>query len=129
MNKNQGFGLTALFLITMAYALTGAAAPVGIHVECSDAIDNDGDMAVDADDQECIDYPFADGNGESFTPIDDRFTADGGYTMSAYDYWYDALVGETYTGDPCVPNYAAWYGPNNDGSGVQYDEFSVQYCI
>jgi hypothetical protein len=129
MNKNQGFGLTALFLITMAYALTGASAPVGIHVECADAIDNDGDLAVDADDQECIDYPFADGNGESFTPIDDRFTADGGYTMSAYDYWYDALVGGTYTGDPCMLMAGSWYGPNNDGSGAQYDEFSLQFCI
>lgn len=113
----------------MAYALTGAASPVGIHAECSDIIDNDGDLFVDAEDQDCIDYPFADGNGESYTPIDDRFNADGGYTMTAYDYWFDALVAGTYTGDPCNLNSSSWYGPNNDGSGAQYDDFSFEYCV
>jgi hypothetical protein len=128
MNKNQGFGLTALFLITMAYALTGAAAPVGIHVECADAIDNDGDLGVDADDQECINYPFADGNGESPTPMGERYTADGGYTMSAYDYWFEALNAGTYSGDPCVLSFD-WMPGEGDGSYEQYDAFAGQFCI
>lgn len=129
MNKNQGFGLTALFLIVVAYAFTGAAAPVGIHAECADTIDNDGDAAIDVNDQDCIDYPFADGNGESPTPIDDRFGAPGGYTSTAYDWWYQELVAGTYAGDPCLLNAGSWYGPNNDGSGSQYDSFSLQYCV
>jgi hypothetical protein len=129
MNKNQGFGLTALFLIVVAYAFTGAAAPVGIHAECTDGIDNDTDAAIDVMDQDCIDYPFADGNGESPTPIDDRFGAPGGYTSTAYDWWYQELLAGTYTDDPCLLNAAEWHAPGNDGSGSQYDAFSIQYCI
>jgi len=128
MNKNQGFGLTALFLITMAYALTGAAAPVGIHVECADAIDNDGDMAVDAEDQECINYPFADGNGESPTPMGDRYSSDSGYTMTAYDYWFEALNAGTYTQDPCLLPFD-WMPGEGDGSYEQYQSFAEQFCI
>ena len=129
MNKNQGFGLTALFLIVVAYAFTGAAAPVGIHAECMDTIDNDGDASIDVEDQDCIDYPFADGNGESPTPINDRFGAPEGYISTAYDWWYQELVAGTYKDDPCLVNAGAWYGPNNDGSGSQYDSFAQQYCI
>lgn len=129
MNKNQGFGLTALFLIVMAYALTGAAAPVGIHVECMDTIDNDGDGGIDADDTECLQYPFADGNGESPTPVEDRFTSDAGYSMTAYDYWFEALVAGTYNSDPCNPPVGDWFGPNNDGSGNQYNEFFNNNCF
>ena len=129
MNKNQGFGLTALFLIVMAFALTGAASPVGIHVECMDGIDNDADTGIDVEDQECIDYPFADGNGESPTPPNERFTSDSGYTSTAYDWWYQELVDGRYTGDPCLLNAGAWNAPGNDGSGVQYDEFAFQFCV
>jgi len=128
MNKNQGFGLTALFLITMAYAFTGAPGPVGIHVECMDGIDNDGDMAVDAEDQDCINYPFADGNGESPTPLGERYTSDRGYTKSAYDYWFEALNAGTYTADPCNLIYDWMPQPEGDGSYEQYGDFYLTYC-
>lgn len=129
MKKNQGFGLTALFLIVMAYALTGAAAPIGIHAECMDGIDNNGDGLADADDFECINYPFADGNGETHTPSTSQFTASEGYTMTAYDWWFEALQSGAFTGDPCMLNTPGWYEPGNDGSGSQYDAFAVEYCI
>lgn len=129
MKKNTGFGLTAIFLITLAYAFTGAAAPVGYHIECIDTIDNDGDGEYDSNDPECLEYPFADGNGESHTPEGERFTSSAGYVSTIYDYWYQQLVDGIYKFDPCTLNTPSWYGPGNDGSGTQYDGFALQYCI
>ena len=101
---------------------------MGIHVECSDGIDNDGDLAVDANDQDCTNYPFADGNGESPTPLGERYTSDGGYTMSAYDYWFEALNAGTFTLDPCDFPYD-WYEGQSDGSYEQYGQFIFEYCL
>ena len=125
----QASAAAFLLLLILATAFTGKPAPIGIHQECIDQIDNDLDGGVDSEDQDCLDYPFADGNGETNTPIEQRFTSSTGYVSTAYDYWFEQLVDGFYKDDPCMLNAGSWYGPGNDGSGTQYDDFSFEYCI
>ena len=125
----QASAAAFLLLLILATAFTGSPAPVGIHAECEDLVDNDLDGAIDSNDQNCIEYPFADGNGESHTPLTERFTSSDGYVSTIYDWWFEQLQSGAYTGDPCLTDTSTWYGPGNDGSGTQYDDFATQYCI
>jgi hypothetical protein len=77
-------------------------------------------------DMDCVEYPFADGNGESFTPPELRFTSvDRGYVSSAFDAFmsgYDPSGSEGDTSqDPCDP-LIAW--PAEDGSA----DAAAEYC-
>ena len=83
---------TFIVLGLVAVALVGSGpGPEGIHAECADGLDNDGDGGTDLGintgppvpnwDQSCLDYPYADGNGETDTPPADRYTnTEHGYT-------------------------------------------------
>lgn len=65
-----------MFLAILAGALTGKGVlTVGINAECEDALDNDGDQDIDIGDQQCFEYPYADGNGESDTPMNQRYAS------------------------------------------------------
>jgi hypothetical protein len=124
----QASAAAFLLLLIFATAFTGKPAQVGYHVECTDGIDNDGDNGIDSNDPQCLEYPFADGNGESHTPEADRFNDPVGYVSTIFDYWFEQLVDGVYAGDPCdLPaEVSAWYGPGNDGSGSQYDNFAIE---
>lgn len=65
-----------MFLAILAGALTGkGVVTVGISAECEDGLDNDADLDIDIGDQQCFEYPYADGNGESDTPMNERYVS------------------------------------------------------
>ena len=67
MKRNSAAVAGIILAIFLGNALAGFA-PVGYHADCIDQVDNDGDGMIDADDPECTEYPYSDGNGEEFTP-------------------------------------------------------------
>ena len=77
-----------ILAIFLGNALAGFA-PVGYHADCIDGIDNDGDGMTDADDGECSDYPYSDGNGEEPTPQESR-SYDG--TATGFESLPDYIV-------------------------------------
>jgi hypothetical protein len=76
-------------------ALAGIGPDIAYHVECTDGIDNNQDGFADGDDPECINYPWADGNGESPTESAGYYGESDGYEFYA-DY-----IG-TYAFDPSL---------------------------
>ena len=108
-----GTGAFLLFLM-LGTALVGIT-PIGIHEECKDGIDNSfpplpGDGNIDADDERCFEYPYADGNGEGFTGLDYRYNEKS--YVSLFDYHIE------YSSDPldtvCQAVSFATYTQSND---------------
>lgn len=154
---SQAFNAAAVFvLLITAGALVGTAQPIGVHPECLDDIDNDGDAVfgnpeggVDINgapngpavsplmlypDRSCVEYPFADGNGESFTPPEERFTSSKGYIGTAFEVFLmheaehdesDIAQGEIPRSErmPCEYPPIDWF-PVEDGSRDQ----AMLYC-
>jgi hypothetical protein len=156
MAKSQAAFVAALLLAVVIAG--GKPAPIGIHADCLDDVDNDLDLDLNGDgfldlgelsgdpragidingafqmppgydtdrvDMDCVEYPWADGNGESFTPPELRFTNERGYESSTFDAFmsgYDPLGidGDTNQ-DPCDP-LIQW--PAEDGSADQ----ASSYC-
>ena len=74
--RYQNAGIVVLFLAILAGALAGSPRTyIGISAECEDGLDNDGDLDIDFGDQQCYEYPYSDGNGESTTPFNERYTS------------------------------------------------------
>lgn len=100
--SSSTFAITAglfLFFAVMVNALVGTS-QIGIHEDCLDGLDNDGDSFTDFGDNDCAIYPYADGNGEEFTPEQDRMNGEAYIHGNAFDayliYWME------YNGvDPC----------------------------
>lgn len=90
-----------LFLGILASAFTGVDES-GIHAECADGVDNDSsagqifvyqtyqtnEIGIDANDFNCLFYPYADGNGESNTPSSQQYQRSGEYP-SLFEYHKD----------------------------------------
>lgn len=115
---------TFIVLGLVAVALVGSApGPEGIHAECADGLDNDGDGGTDLGintgapvpnwDQSCLDYPYADGNGETDTPPTDRFTN----TERGYVHVLDLLESH-FTYGP-IAGLAGFTAAFNDGHPLQ----------
>lgn len=82
----QSFAIVSLFLVIIAAAFGGSpAADMSIHQECEDGIDNNGNFDIDIGDIGCFEYPYADGNGEDPTPMNERYTRNVPYP-SLFDY-------------------------------------------
>ena len=80
--------IAALILaVLMGNALVGSN-PIGYHSDCIDGIDNDGDGQSDGMDIQCSEYPYADGNGETETPPEERSTSTDAYS-SLFEYHRD----------------------------------------
>lgn len=77
-----------LLALLMGNALTGMSV-VSYHPECIDQDDNDQDGFVDGMDGECAEYPYADGNGEDHTPMNERSTGDS--YQSFFEYHRDHM--------------------------------------
>jgi len=117
-----------LFLGILASAFTGTDES-GIHAECADGVDNDVSSpeiftygtpqqissmsGIDAQDQNCLFYPYADGNGESNTPSSEQYQRSGEYP-SLFEYHKDyggqipvchglRLSGEPVGGNQIIP--------------------------
>lgn len=93
MKRNSAAVAAVILAIILGNALAGIGSPIGYHIECTDGIDNNQDGFIDGDDPECIQYPWADGNGESPTTTQGYQESTGGYEFYA-DY-----IG-TYVLDP-----------------------------
>ena len=93
MRKGASFA-TFVILLLLAMSVRGTNS-IGIHPECKDGIDNDdidNPSKIDYGDDDCFAYPYADGNGESFTPEQDRRTGDKYLDGNAYNYWYNYAI-------------------------------------
>jgi len=95
MKRNSAAVAAIVLALVLGNALAGLGPKVGYHVECTDGIDNNQDGFIDGDDPECINYPWADGNGESPTESAGYYGESDGYEFYA-DY-----IG-TYAFDPSV---------------------------
>lgn len=127
--NNSRFAVTAglfLFFAVAVNALIGT--PVTqIHEDCLDGIDNDTDGTIDFGDIDCQTYPYADGNGEEFTPEQDRMNEEAYIHGNAFDaylvYWAD------YGGqDPCT--FSIGYSPITQGNAINaQDSYVLSVCL
>ena len=94
LKANQAAFALLIVGLVLATALTGIK-PIGYHEECVNGLDDDTDTWIDGFDASCYYYPFEDGNGESDTLPEDRYT--GSNYASLFEYHRD------YTGaDPAI---------------------------
>lgn len=91
-SKKVSIGL--VFVVLFALSAVVGNNSIGIHPECKDGINNDNDPNghIDYADDDCFAYPYADGNGETFTPEQDRRTGEKYLKGNAYNYWYDYAI-------------------------------------
>jgi len=102
-SKASGLALVAVVVLAMGMAGTRA---VEFHKDCLDGIDNDGSGDFDFF-EECLAYPYADGNGEQYTPVDERFNSiaaayvspNGFANAFEYNVWFYDNVPSSY----CLP--------------------------
>jgi len=88
MKKNSALAVGVILAVLFGNALAGIT-PTGYHADCIDGVDNDGDSFTDGDDSDCAEYPYADGNGEDPTPMDERYQ-DSNY-KSLFQYHRDFM--------------------------------------
>jgi len=137
LSKTRSISIVLLFLGIIAASFTGVSES-GIHSECMDGIDNDNDAGVpfiytdgnfqqqlsslngvDGEDAQCMEYPYADGNGENPTPPGEQYQRFTGYS-SLFEYHEDhgsltsichglRFSGEFTSGTPPIPTNDPWY--------------------
>lgn len=132
----NGYSKTAggfILALMVAVAFTGAeaAAPIGIKMECQDGIDQDNDGSIDENDDNCWEYPFADGGGEyatTFGPTGKGFNS-GPYEMTVFD-WHNQVnpVAFVSGGLACFsPEYEPVYqqiDSNSNGEDASLDQWN-----
>jgi len=142
----NGYSKTAggfILALLVAVAFTGTAQEVvGIHAECEDGIDNDGDTDIDAFDDQCWQYPFADGGAEYGTttyPTGKMWSSDS-YSMTLHEWRVQQIqlnpaLGGVMTHDYCNDQiYNAEYQQvaaatnGEDNSDQQYADYHSQNC-
>lgn len=81
--KNQSWYMVGLVFVILAMALVGTI-PSKYYIkpaqECS------GGEFMQTYDEDCADYPYEDGNGDSATPVNQRFTEPQDHYVSPYDW-------------------------------------------
>ena len=93
--KYQSAGILALFLVLIAGAFTGSLPETyGYSTECTDDMDNDLDGFIDVADESCFQYPFEDGNGETDTPLNERYTGENYLSLFEYHLNYASSPSE-----------------------------------
>lgn len=129
----KGKAILGMVCLVLAGALAGSPVAIGVHEECNDDINNEGGNLMFSDgidldggitgdpfriglggvDPDCASYPWADGNGESHTPMLERFLGDK-YESTTFEIW------QQYLGNGCLPVQLYGIEPPNDGSQQQY---------
>jgi len=133
-SKTAGGFILALFV---AVAFTGVASPspIGINSDCMDGIDQDGDGTIDEMDDQCWEYPFADGAGEyqtTFGPTGKMFSSDS-YEMSVWD-WQNQVAphifqpGSQICFDNSVYSQIDQVSDGDDPSLTQYNDWIALNC-
>ena len=133
-SKTAGGFILALFV---AVAFTGVAtpSPIGINSDCVDGIDNDSDGNTDEIDDQCWEYPFADGGGESQTTygVNGKMFSSDSYEMSVWD-WQNIVSPHTFQMnsmicfDPTVYQQIDQNSNGEDPSLTQYNDWSALNC-
>jgi len=119
LRKYQTMGIVFLFLGILATAFTGGVPKyVQIHDDCLDTMDNDLDGRIDVEDDSCYMYPYADGNGESETLLEDQ------YTKSRYVSLFDYHLENAIPGDEeqmvCVALAIELYGEEDQQKAIKW---------
>jgi len=109
-----GLAVGALLLaMLLGNSLVGINA-IGYHADCIDNLDNDQDGFVDGDDPECNEYPYSDGNGEDFTPMEERSTGDTYKSLFEYHRDYMPPLSDNQLSVICGYYLTGQY-PDSDG--------------
>jgi hypothetical protein len=93
--KAAGIGFFLALLLSVAF--TGGSGEIWYSYECINGLDDDGDLnaidgGIDVEDAACFSYPFNDGNGESVTPANERYTSSNEYaSLFAYHRDYGSF--------------------------------------
>jgi hypothetical protein len=118
-----GLAVGALLLaMLLGNALTGMTV-IGYHPECIDQDDNDQDGFVDGMDPECSEYPYADGNGEDFTPMEERSTGDSYQSFFEYHRDYMEPMSQPQIDTICFNIVTGEY---NDDDGEQANSWATE---
>ncbi len=127
MKRNSAAVAAIVLALVLGNALAGIGPDIGYHVECTDGIDNNQDGFIDGDDPECINYPWADGNGESPTES-------SGYNSQSdgYDFYADYLA--NYVVDPNIQEsliclISSVPDDYHDGEGERANELIIELNI
>ncbi len=94
MRKNAAITAAVIMALILGNALVGTS-NIGYHPDCTDGIDNNGDSFIDGDDPNCVDYPWADGNGELETTTQPYFDTNSGYRFYS-DYITTYMLDEDF---------------------------------
>lgn len=88
MSKKGSAGI--VLILAFAVVATIGSPTIGIHQEClASAVDTDNDGKAGILDPQCAEYPFADGNGQSETPENERRTNENGYNFGQVEYAHE----------------------------------------
>ncbi len=118
-----GLAVGALLLaMLLGNALTGMAV-IGYHPECIDQEDNDLDGDIDGMDYECMEYPYADGNGEDYTPFDERSTGDSYQSLFEYHRDYMQPMSNPQVDTIC---FNIQTGEYNDDDGEKANAWKIE---
>lgn len=129
-SKTAGGFILAL-MVAVAFTGAGTPAPIGIKSDCMDGIDNDGDGDIDDTDDQCWEYPFADGGGESQTTsgVGGKMFSSGSYEMSVFD-WHNDVAPQNFNlgGIACFGSNEALYQQiesNSNGEDPSYSQYTA----
>lgn len=137
-DANMPFTVTVvigIFISVAVNALVGGTY-IGIHEECKDGIDNDNDNGmIDVHDPDCASYPYADGNGETPTPLADRYTEDNNpssldvYRIYALDWAMENWIPNPHINPTHVQNPAGmcWTSSSPSTAFTIIDPFNDNY--
>lgn len=88
-----------LIVLFALVSVVGDRSIVG-NEDCFDLIDNDEDGQVDKNDMSCIQYPYADGNGENTTEPFQQNTGDKYLHGNSWDFWLNWFKENQYSAIP-----------------------------
>lgn len=122
--KYQAAGVLGIALIILATAL-GGVKTIGYSSECTDGIDNDGETDVDLIDNECFNYPYSDGSGES---PHSGAVFEGSSYASLFDYHVLYSEPAALVNNICFADATLMY-QNVEGDQSKFDEYVIQNDI
>ena len=95
-SKSVSVGLVLIILFGLTSVVGDRS--IGVNDECFDEfIDNDGDGDINYNDMSCINYPYADGNGETDTPPFEQNQGEKYLNGNSWDFWENWLVENNFS--------------------------------
>lgn len=106
-------------LLLVATAFTGTSLKaIEIHSDCEDGLDNDLDGQIDIEDDPCFQYPYADGNGEQETPLNERYTSSS--YVSLFDYHIENSAQEYLEEVVCFALTTGLYNESDEQKAINW---------